>query len=76
MVTEPPPHLLPYSQLLLTGQRVPPITVLIMSSSTTAAPPVQDGSLGVVRHWVVNGADVRNELKIFQDMSRQFGLVN
>lgn len=75
MVTEPPPQLLPHPQLLLTDWGVPPITVLVLSSSAfSAAPSVQDGPLGVVRHWEVDGAEVREEVKVLQDMSGQFGL--
>lgn len=74
MVTEPPPQLLPHPQLLLTGRGVPLVAVLILTSST-AALLVQDGPLWVVRHRVVDGADVREEVKVVQDMSGQFDLV-
>lgn len=75
MVAEPPPQLLPHPQLLLTGGRVLPVAVFILSPApVSAASPVQDGPLGVVRHRVVNSADVGKEMKVLQDMSGQFGL--
>lgn len=74
LVTEPPHRLLLYAQLLLTCRGASPATVLA-PSVFRAASPVQDGPLGVVRHRVVDGANVREEVKVLQDMSRQFSLV-
>lgn len=78
MVAEPPPQLLSDSQLLLADRGVPPVAVLVLSSSTScaAAPPVQDGPLGVVGHRVINCAEVAEEVKVLQDMFGQFGLEN
>lgn len=82
MVAEPPPQLPSHSQLLLADRGVPSVAVLVFSSSTststscTAAPTVQDGPLGVVGHWVINCAEVVEEVKVLQDMFWQFGLEN
>lgn len=78
MVAEPPPQLLPHSQLLLADRGVPSVAVLVLSSSSScaAAPPVQDGPLGVVGHRIINRAEVVEEVKVLQDMFWQFGLEN
>lgn len=78
MVAEPPPQLLPHSQLLLADRGVPSVAVLVFSSTTScaAAPPVQDGPLGVVRHRVINSAEVVEKVKVLQHMFGQFGLEN
>lgn len=78
MVAEPPPQLLSHSQLLLADRGIPSVAVLVFSSSTScaAAPPVQDGPLGVVGHRVINCAEVVDEVKVLQDMFWQFGLEN
>ncbi len=75
MVAESPTQLLPHLYLLLTDRGVPPITVLVLSSTSRAVPPVQDGPLWVVRHWIIDGAEVGKEVKVLQDVARQFGLV-